>query len=356
MDELLKLYIQSVNVLSEYQLKKLSWNYIVTYLKHRIRNVDLLNKPLQKYEIPYFQKGFQSKIFSEKELDAVKDVSSLYMVYNNFSTESMNYAISEHSRNISLIENPSEKLQLDVLDKWPQNFKYINNPTEYVKLLAVSRFGKNIEYIDNPSPKIMYHAVNNDIMAFYELLKKNIPIPKKIIYLAINKSAYNFIEIVNQFNFPLDKNMEKFLVKKDASTIRHIKNPSYELVKMAVTSSPGVIKFIKNPSEELQKMAVSIPGVRPGLATIFYLKQVMKRVTFFGAILLAILATLPNIIEGILNISSFNGLGTTSLLILVGVVLDTLQQIESHLLNRQYEGLMKSGRIKGRTSSMQLQS
>jgi preprotein translocase subunit SecY len=51
-----------------------------------------------------------------------------------------------------------------------------------------------------------------------------------------------------------------------------------------------------------------------------------------------------------------NFFGGTSLLILVGVVLDTLQQIESHLLNRQYEGLMKSGRIKGRTSSMQLQS
>lgn len=51
-----------------------------------------------------------------------------------------------------------------------------------------------------------------------------------------------------------------------------------------------------------------------------------------------------------------NFYGGTSLLILVGVVLDTLQQVESHLLNRQYEGLMKSGRIKGRTSSMQLQS
>jgi len=63
----------------------------------------------------------------------------------------------------------------------------------------------------------------------------------------------------------------------------------------------------KDISQELQKMAVSIPGVRPGLATTFYLKQVMKRVTFFGALILAILATLPNIIEGILNVSSFNG-------------------------------------------------
>jgi preprotein translocase subunit SecY len=92
----------------------------------------------------------------------------------------------------------------------------------------------------------------------------------------------------------------------------------------------------KDISQELQKMAVSIPGVRPGLATTFYLKQVMKRVTFFGAIVLAILATLPNIVEGILNVSSFNGLGTTSLLILVGVVLDISREMKSIILSNIY--------------------
>ena len=92
----------------------------------------------------------------------------------------------------------------------------------------------------------------------------------------------------------------------------------------------------KDISQELQKMAVSIPGIRPGLATTFYLKQVMKRVTFFGAIILAILATLPNIIEGMLNVSSFNGLGTTSLLILVGVVLDISREMKSIILSNIY--------------------
>ena len=92
----------------------------------------------------------------------------------------------------------------------------------------------------------------------------------------------------------------------------------------------------KDISQELQKMAVSIPGVRPGLATTFYLKQVMKRVTFFGAIILAVLATLPNIVEGILNVSSFNGLGTTSLLILVGVVLDISREMKSIILSNIY--------------------
>jgi len=92
----------------------------------------------------------------------------------------------------------------------------------------------------------------------------------------------------------------------------------------------------KDISQELQKMAVSIPGVRPGLATTFYLKQVMKRVTLFGAVILAILATLPNIIEGILNVSSFNGLGTTSLLILVGVALDISREMKSIILSNIY--------------------
>ena len=92
----------------------------------------------------------------------------------------------------------------------------------------------------------------------------------------------------------------------------------------------------KDISQELQKMAVSIPGVRPGLATTFYLKQVMKRVTLFGAIVLAVLATLPNIIEGILNVSSLNGLGTTSLLILVGVVLDISREMKSIILSNIY--------------------
>ena len=95
----------------------------------------------------------------------------------------------------------------------------------------------------------------------------------------------------------------------------------------------------KDISDQLQKMAVSIPGIRPGAATTFYLKQIMKRVTFLGAIMLAILATLPNIIEALLNISSFNGLGTTSLLILVGVILDITREIRSILLTNIYNDM-----------------
>jgi preprotein translocase subunit SecY len=95
----------------------------------------------------------------------------------------------------------------------------------------------------------------------------------------------------------------------------------------------------KDISEQLQKMAVTIPGIRPGIATRFYLQQIMKRVTFLGAIMLAVLATLPNIIEGILHVSSFNGLGTTSLLILVGVILDLSREIRSILLSNIYNDM-----------------
>ena len=95
----------------------------------------------------------------------------------------------------------------------------------------------------------------------------------------------------------------------------------------------------KDISNELQKMAVSIPGIRPGIATTYYLKQVMKRVTLLGALMLAILATLPNVIEAILHVSSFNGLGTTSLLILVGVILDLSREIRSIILSNIYNDM-----------------
>jgi preprotein translocase subunit SecY len=95
----------------------------------------------------------------------------------------------------------------------------------------------------------------------------------------------------------------------------------------------------KDISNDLQKMAVSIPGVRPGVETTFYLKKVMQRVTYLGAIMLSILATLPNLIETIIPGSSFNGLGTTSLLILVGVILELSREIRSIILSNIYNDM-----------------
>ena len=85
----------------------------------------------------------------------------------------------------------------------------------------------------------------------------------------------------------------------------------------------------KDISDQLQKMAVTIPGIRPGVQTTFYLKQSMKRITLLGALMLATLATIPNFLESTLNIASLNGLSTTSLLILAGVILDLGREIEN---------------------------
>ena len=101
-------------------------------------------------------------------------------------------------------------------------------------------------------------------------------------------------------------------------------------------------KIVLNPKDianDLQKMAVSVPGVRPGIETTFYLKKVMQRVTYLGAIMLSILATLPNLIEAIIPGSSLNGLGTTSLLILVGVILELSREIRSIILSNIYNDM-----------------
>jgi len=103
-------------------------------------------------------------------------------------------------------------------------------------------------------------------------------------------------------------------------------------------------------AEDMKKNGGFIPGVKPGKKTAEFLDTVMSRITLPGSIFLGFITILPAfaMIVGV-NSQFAHFFGGTSLLILVGVVLDTLQQIESHLLMRHYDGLMKSGRIKGRT-------
>jgi preprotein translocase subunit SecY len=103
-------------------------------------------------------------------------------------------------------------------------------------------------------------------------------------------------------------------------------------------------------ADNLKKNGGFIPGIKPGRATADFIDGILSRITLPGALFLAIIAILPAfaVRAGITqNFAQFYG--GTSLLILVGVVLDTLQQIESYLLMRHYEGMMKSGRVKGRS-------
>jgi preprotein translocase subunit SecY len=112
----------------------------------------------------------------------------------------------------------------------------------------------------------------------------------------------------------------------------------------AVTINPNQM------ADDMKKNGGFIPGVKPGRKTVEFLDTIMSRITLPGSIFLALIAILPAfaMIMGVNNqMAQF--FGGTSLLILVGVVLDTLQQIESHLLMRHYDGLMKTGRIKGKS-------
>ena len=102
--------------------------------------------------------------------------------------------------------------------------------------------------------------------------------------------------------------------------------------------------LVLNPAEladNLKKYGNFIPGYKPGRPTAEYLERLINRITFIGAIFLGMVALLPNIVEGATGITSFQGLGSTALLIIVGVAIDLYNQLQTHMLARQYEGFMK---------------
>ncbi|RKZ20009.1 preprotein translocase subunit SecY [bacterium] len=106
---------------------------------------------------------------------------------------------------------------------------------------------------------------------------------------------------------------------------------------------------ILNPvdlADNMKKNSGFIPGVRPGKKTAEYIDRVLTRVTLPGAVFLAVIAVLPDMMIAILNVPFY--FGGTGLLIVVGVALDTLQQIESHLVMRHYDGFMSKGRLRAR--------
>jgi len=114
----------------------------------------------------------------------------------------------------------------------------------------------------------------------------------------------------------------------------------------AITINPNQM------AEDMKKNGGFIPGVKPGRKTAEFIDNVMSKITLPGSIFLGLVAIMPALVVQIgVNQQFAQFYGGTSLLILVGVVLDTLQQIESHLLMRHYDGLTKSGRIKGRSST-----
>jgi preprotein translocase subunit SecY len=102
--------------------------------------------------------------------------------------------------------------------------------------------------------------------------------------------------------------------------------------------------LILNPvdvAQNLKKMGSSIPGSRPGKATSEYIERVTNRLTFLGAIFLGLVAIIPTAVESALKVPTFKGLGATSLLILVGVAIDTAKQIQTYVISQRYEGMVK---------------
>lgn len=102
--------------------------------------------------------------------------------------------------------------------------------------------------------------------------------------------------------------------------------------------------LIVNPvdlAQNLKKMGASIPGIRPGKATSEYVEKVLNRLTLLGAIFLGAVAIIPTAVESATRITTFQGLGATSLLILVGVAIDTAKQIQTYVISQRYEGMVK---------------
>ncbi|HYF31784.1 MAG TPA: preprotein translocase subunit SecY [Chitinophagaceae bacterium] len=126
----------------------------------------------------------------------------------------------------------------------------------------------------------------------------------------------------------------------------------YAVVVIAFTFLYTALIFNpKQIADDLKRNNGFIPGVKPGQPTADYIGSIMDKITLPGAVLLAIVGIMPGFAQRLGITQGFASFfGGTSLLIMVGVVLDTLQQIETHLLMRQYDGLMKSGRIQGRQS------
>jgi preprotein translocase subunit SecY len=104
----------------------------------------------------------------------------------------------------------------------------------------------------------------------------------------------------------------------------------------------SVTMNIQDMADNLKKWGNSIPGIRPGRPTMEYLDRVMSRITLAGAVFLAIVAALQYLVPEWTKVTTFRGIvGGTSLLIVVGVALETMKQIEAHLLMRHYEGFIK---------------
>ena len=174
-------------------------------------------------------------------------------------------------------------------------------------------------------------------------------------YIPLKMNAANVMPIIFAQALMFIPMLFANVAPKFAGAFADVTGPWYNitLAVLVIAFTFFYTAIIINPqqmADDMKRNGGFIPGVKPGKATISYIDAILTRITLPGSIFLAIVSVLPALAMRFLGIQQAFAyfFGGTSLLIMVGVVLDTLQQIESHLLNRHYDGLMKTGRIQGR--------
>nr|QCI04743.1 SecY-type transporter protein [Bornetia secundiflora] len=239
----------------------------------------------------------------------------------------------------------------NIISSVPKNFnKYtidIYNPASLVKLFWLSILGFIILtlsiVIQESKRKIL-------IISVKQLGKINALNPQSYIPLKLNQGgvmpiifASAAITIPTYLLQFLDKDKHKWLyILQEISSNHLIYLLLYSL--LIITFSYFYSSIILNPNDiakNLKKMGASIPNIRPGSETVQYLQSIMHKLTFIGSLFLFLIAQLPFLIFNFTKINSFKDLGATSLLILVGVAIDTAKQIQTYIISQQYDNMIE---------------
>jgi preprotein translocase subunit SecY len=186
------------------------------------------------------------------------------------------------------------------------------------------------------------------IVSARQLIKKNDLDPQSYLPLKINQGGVMPIVFASASmalptylkSFIKNTNVQNFLDLFTSNTLLYILTYGILIIIFSYFYSSLVLNTT-DLSNNLKKMGASIPNIRPGEDTNNYLKKIISRLTFLGSMFLFIVALVPSLIAKLTEISTFKGLGATSLLILVGVAIDTAKQIQTYLISEQYESMIK---------------
>lgn len=235
----------------------------------------------------------------------------------------------------------------NIISNLPQNLnKYTINSTNNIIVLVVIFILSIITLMINILIQESKRKI--DIISAKQLGQINTLHPQSYIPLKLNQGGVMPIVFASAaITVPkyIILNLNNERINKVTSFII-TNNISYLILYsiMIITFSYFYSSIILNPkeiAENLQKMGASIPNVRPGIETIKYLNKIISKLTLIGSIFLFIIAQLPLIIFQITKINLLQGLGTTSLLILVGVAIDTAKQIQTYIISEQYDNMIE---------------